>query len=451
MATSDTTLTDAPLRHREVVATWWPLALSWLLMTGELVLTSAVISRLPAAEVNLAAWGIVFNLSIVIQAPATMLLAASTALVIDAPSYRRLRNLAAVILATLTAVHAVLAFTPLFDVVVGGWIGAPPEVAEAARLAAMLVVPWSLCTGSRRFFHGILIRHGRSRTVVLGTVVRLTGDCVILGAGLVVGGVPGAALAAFAMTVSVFLEALYTWFRVRPVIAMHVLREPGTGRPFTLPEFARFYTPLVLTTLLSLATVTIVSAAITRMPDPLVSLAAWPVVFSFLLIWQSIGFAYQEVVISLLRRRGGTITLESFTRRIAVVVSVALTITAATPLAYAWFRYGAGLSGELTDLARIALWFGLATPALRAVQSWQFGVLMFGRRTGAVLESVLIFLATTVLVLAIGLLTQAYTGLYVGMAAYAAGFVAQTAWLHVRTVPVLAMLRRRGTAEVVHP
>jgi hypothetical protein len=432
-----------PLTRREVVSAWWPLALSWTLMTGEMVLTSAIISRLPLPEVNLAAWGVVFNLAVVIQAPATMLLAASTTLATDAPSYLRLRRITFTILAVLTAAHLLLGFTPLFDVVLRGAMGVPAEVADAARTAAMLVVPWSLCTGSRRFFHGILIRHGRSRAVVLGTVVRLAADVAILGTGLFVGGVAGATLAAAAMTVGVALEAVYTWFRVRPVVRTRVLTDPGSGRPFTVSEFVRFYLPLVLTALLSLSTVTLVSAALTRMPGALASLAAWPVLFAFLMIWQSLGFAFQEVVISLLRRRGAIAALESVTLRMALFVTLALVATAATPLAEAWFRHGAALSSELTELSRLALWFGLATPALRSIQSWQLGILMFGRRTIGVLESVVVFLVATALVLAVGIVTQALTGLHVGMAAYAVGMLAQTAWLEVRTRPVLATLRRR--------
>jgi hypothetical protein len=436
-----------PLTRREVVSTWWPLALSWLLMTGEMVLTSAIISRLPAPEVNLAAWGVIFNVAIVIQAPATMLLAASTALVTDAPSFLRLRRITFAILAVLTLLHALLGFTPLFDVVLRDWIDLPSDVADAARTAAMLVVPWSLCTGSRRFFHGILIRHGQSRAVILGTVVRLLADVAILGTGLIVGGVAGATLAALAMSVGVILEAVYTWLRVRPVVRARVLPDRGTGRPFTLGEFARFYVPLVVTTLLSLSTVMLVSAALARMPDSLPSLAVWPVLFGFLMMWQAIGFAYQEVVISLLRRPGATVALGSVTQRVAIGVTLALGVAAATPLAHAWFGAAVALSPELTSLATAALWFGLATPALRAIQSWQLGILMFGRRTLGVVESVVVFLVVTSAVLAAGIITQAVTGIYVGMAAYSAGFLAQTAWLQVRTRPLLEALRRR---EAMH-
>jgi hypothetical protein len=67
------------LTMNQVFTTWWPLAASWLLMGTELPAVSAVVARLPNPEINLAAYGgIVFPLSLIIEAPIIMLLAAST-------------------------------------------------------------------------------------------------------------------------------------------------------------------------------------------------------------------------------------------------------------------------------------------------------------------------------------------------------------------------------------
>jgi hypothetical protein len=434
------------LTSREVIETWWPLALSWLLMIGEMPLTSAIISRLPLPEVNLAAWGIVFNLAIMIQAPGTMLLAASTAMVVGAASYLRLRRIAFSILAVLTLVHVLIGFTPLFDLVLRELLGLPPEVVDASRMAMMLVVPWSFGTGTRRFFHGILIRYGQSRAVIAGTLVRLTADIVILGAGLIIGSVEGATLTAAAMTAAVLLEALYAWLRVRPVIRDQVLTNTADRIPFAYADFARFYTPLVVTTLLSLSTVTLISAALARMPGSLASLATWPVVFGFLMLWQSVAFAYQEVVISMLRRPGAVEVLLKVTKQLALGVTLVLGTALITPLAYWWFHSGAALPPELTSLAQGALLLGLFIPALRAIQSWQQGTIVYGRNTGPMLESVVVFLAVTAGVLALGMSMPLASGLYAGMAAYALGMAAQTAWLAIRIRPLLIRLRERDAA-----
>ena len=68
---------------------WWPLAGSWLLMGVELPLVVATVSRLANPEIHLAAYGgVVFPLSLLIEAPIIMILVASTAL----PSLGSSRN-----------------------------------------------------------------------------------------------------------------------------------------------------------------------------------------------------------------------------------------------------------------------------------------------------------------------------------------------------------------------
>ena len=83
--------TTRPVTSRDVWKTWLPLALSWLMMGIELPLLSAVVARLANPEINLGAYGgVVFPLSLLIEAPIIMLLTASTKLSRDLISYRRL-------------------------------------------------------------------------------------------------------------------------------------------------------------------------------------------------------------------------------------------------------------------------------------------------------------------------------------------------------------------------
>src|SRR5687768_7313663 len=108
----------APLDARRIVRLWWPLAASWLLMGVELPLVAAVMSRLDDPKVQLAAYGsVVFPVALVVEAPIIMLLAASTALCTDRHSYLEVRRFMLRAGALLTALHAAVAFTPLYDVV----------------------------------------------------------------------------------------------------------------------------------------------------------------------------------------------------------------------------------------------------------------------------------------------------------------------------------------------
>src|SRR6186713_499562 len=108
------------LTVRDVQRTWLPLAASWLLMGFELPLVSAVLARLAEPRIHLAAYGgVVFPLALLIEAPIIMLLAASTALARDRASYAVGRRFMLVAGLGLTGLHALVAFTPLFDLIVG--------------------------------------------------------------------------------------------------------------------------------------------------------------------------------------------------------------------------------------------------------------------------------------------------------------------------------------------
>ncbi|MEZ5975237.1 MAG: hypothetical protein R3E96_10465 [Planctomycetota bacterium] len=92
-----------------VTRQWFPLALSRLCMALELPLVSAVISRLPSPDVQMAAVGsIAFPIALLIEGPVVMLLSASTALCRDRVSYLRVRRYALVMGMVLSAVHALV-------------------------------------------------------------------------------------------------------------------------------------------------------------------------------------------------------------------------------------------------------------------------------------------------------------------------------------------------------
>ncbi|MCK5945164.1 MAG: hypothetical protein KAI24_24455, partial [Planctomycetes bacterium] len=62
-----------PVTARRVLALWWPLAASWLLMGVEMPMLTVAMTRMPGGEPHLAALGaLVYPLSILIEAPIIM-------------------------------------------------------------------------------------------------------------------------------------------------------------------------------------------------------------------------------------------------------------------------------------------------------------------------------------------------------------------------------------------
>mgnify|MGYP000852012306 CR=1 FL=1 len=429
-----------PLTIDLTLRQWWPLAAGWLLMTGELTVFTALVARMPDPEVQLAAWGIVFALSTLVQSPSAALLATSTAMARDRVMFGQLSRYAGIVIAALTALHAVVALTPLYWVVVTGVMGVPTEAAVAARPALIIMLPWTFGTGMRRFLQGVMIRFGQARIVILGAALRLGIGSTIMLLGMLGEWLPGAQLAAVAIIVAVLSEALYTRLRFTSVLRRQLPARVEQQRKLTFRRFFAFFAPLVLTTVLTMIVQTLVTVVLGRMPLPLESLAVWPVLLSLLVILQSPGMALTEVVISLLDRLGAALLLRRVTWAAVAVLTLVLVLVAATPLAHVWFEHVSALSPELTELAVMGLWLGLAIPGLRLLTSWYQGAIIYGENTRGVLESVLVFLVTAAVILGAGIAWGGMTGLYVGVIGMTVALAAQAAWLAYRAGPVL-----RGT------
>ncbi len=433
---------SVPVTLGSVAGVWWPLALSWLLMGVEQPLISAIVARLPAAETNLAAYGgVVFPMALVIEAPVIMLLAASTELSRDAPAYQALGRFTNKLGAILTVVHLLIVATPAYDVLVGDVLSVPVAAHADARVGLWCMLPWTWSIASRRFHQGALIRFGRARAVTRGTGVRLATSATVLTVGFVTGVLPGVAVGACALSAGVIAEALYAAVAVRSVVAGPLQTAKIHGPVLRGAEFVRFYVPLAMMPIVALVVLPIGAAALSRMPDPMASLAVWPMVSSLLFVLQTFGLAYNEVVVAQLDHRDAKPVLRRFTMLLVVGSTVALTLLSLPIVAHGWFSVVAGLDADLTSRAVAVLWIGIPIPAMRALQSWYQGQLVHARRTRAVSEAVAVFAIVDVTILVSGVTWSWAPGLAVALVAFSAARVLQTVWLVARTTAVLGTAR----------
>ena len=422
----------ASLTTARILRTWWPLALSWLCMAFELPALSAAVARLPNPEIQLAAYGsIVFTIALIIESPVIMLLAASTALSQDWASYLKVRRAMMLMGVTLTLVHALVVFTPLYYVVVQGILGAPASIVEPGRIGLAIFLPWTWSIAYRRFHQGVLIRFGRSRAVGLGTFIRISTVVLVLAIGFHVGSLPGVAVAGMAVIAGVVMEAIYVHWAVQPVLRGELKDAPPAKETLTQRGFIAFYVPLVLTSLLNLLALPFVAAGLNRMPNVIPSLAAWPAIEGLLFMLQSAGIAYNEVVVALMdapeaeaERSLRRFTIWLFAGSMTIGMLVAL-----TPLAGIWFGRVIGLAPPLAALATAGLAIGWPLAGLTVLQSWSQGNLMHQRRTRGVGEAVALNLLTMTLILLWGIWQRQTTGLYVGVVATVAGALVQVGWL----------------------
>ncbi len=430
-------------QQKKIIHTWMPLAGSWMLMGVEMPLITAILTRLQNPEISLAAYGgVVFPLAMIFEAPIVMLLAASTALSKDWQAYKLLKQFMIISGFLLTTIHILLAFTPLFDIVVGQIMAIPDVLIEPSRVGLQIITPWSWAIAYRRFQQGVLIRYGHSDAVGIGTVISITVHIIVLVFGLVIGTIPGYIIGAASQACGVVAEAIYTWIRVKPVLRDQLKKE-HSEKKLSWRGFLTFYIPLALTPILAFTWQPIGSAALSRMPFPIESLAIWPVITGLVFLMRSPGLAYNEVVVALAEQKGSFRHLRKFVNQLTLTLTLIHLLVAITPLAYLWFRYVSGLSPTFTELAKTGILIAIPMTVVSTLQSWYQGLILYSRKTKAIPEATLLFLITVIVILVFGVFIDRYTGLFVGLIGFSMAHIAQTIWLWKRSREVNKQIQIR--------
>ena len=403
------------------------------MMSLELPVINAIIARLVNPDVNLAAYGgVVYPIALTIEAPVIMLLAASTALSKDWKSYQRLKKITLLMGGILSVLHFVVAITPIYDWIVTVLLGAPQEVIEPARYGLLLLSPWTLAIAYRRFQQGAMIRFNRAHMVSEITLVRLITVASVLTVGMLLKTIPGATLAGLAQGLGVSAEAIFAGIRARK-IRNEIKFAPPTKKPLSIKRFFSFYIPLAATSSLWLLWQPLISAAVSRMPDPLESLAIWSVLTGLLFIFRSPGVAYNEAVVALLEVPQAIQALRKFAHLAATIVCGIAIGFVFTPLSDFWFSAVANLSTERAVIAQMAISLGIPLTFLQMYISFFQGIIVSQEKTGPVAEAVVLFLVAMLTVLIFGIVTENYKGVYVASASFTIAHISQVLWLLLRS------------------
>ncbi len=422
----------SPLTLKRIFALWMPLAGSWFLMGVETPMLTAFVARMAAPEITLASWGsLIYPISLAIEGPIIMLLTASTALVKDRLAYQTLFRYMLIMSFVLSALHLLVAFTPLYYGLAEGILRVPDALIEPGRIGLQIMTPWTFMIAWRRLNQGTMIKYGNSKGVAVGTVVRLTSLVTILTIGYGFTDFSGVVVGACAVAISVTVEALYAHTAVQPIIHNR-LPKSSDAPPITRQSFTRFYLPLAMTPLMTLLIHPAGAAGMSRMPEALSSLAAWPVVYGLVFLTRGMGFAFNEVVVSLAEVPEGKTQLFRFAKILALSTMGLLALIAFTPLGGFWFKYVTGISEALTRLASITIMFAILMPGYQVYQSWYGGLLVHHHETKGISEAVMIYVGVALLGLWAGSVWATMPGIYWAINAFVIAGLCQTFFLRYR-------------------
>ena len=371
------------LEGKSILRVWTPMALTWLMMSLEGLLIAAIVARLPDATVNLAAYGVAFAFALIWEAPVIMMLSASTALCRDRDAFTDLRRFTWVLNLLLTVLLAGWVLSPAYQPIAEGLMNLTPEVAELSRWAVLVFLPWPAAIGVRRFLQGVMIRHGQTRRLAYGTVIRLA----VMGLAswtMAQFPIPGALIGAGALSLAVVVEALVTRLMAREAIAS-VLAPPRTSARLSTVQLLHFYVPLLVSSVIALAIHPLVNLLLGHSREALASLATYPVVGALSFVFRSVGLSYQEVAIAFMdgtKRRYRE--LWRFAVWLGVGASAAHGLIGLTPLGGVWFASVGALTPPLVVISIPAYQLLTLMPLLSVFLAFFRALLVWSHRTRAI-------------------------------------------------------------------
>lgn len=415
---------------RDLFQTWWPIAISWVLLAFEPLFFSSVISRFPNAEINLAAYGnVAWLIPIVLQSPIMLIQAASAALCTDIETYKKLSKFADAMAIGLTLLHVLVAFTPIYFFVVETVLNLPAEVIAEARIGLILMLPWSGAIAFRRFRQGILVRFGHTKRMSAGTFLRLLADilCVFLLSNIK--DISGLVVATAAQGFSVFLEGAYIGIVTQPVIKKEL--KSNQGKPVIgWKDFARYYTPFMINSIILIMYNPMNSASMGRMPAALASLAAWPVVNGFAHMVMNLGQASREVTLTYFREESAYPVIRKFCYIVGGISALLLSIFGFTALFDWYLRVVVQLPAHLIPLARNTLYLLIPIGLTFSLTNMYTGIVSYNKKTGSLLTSTIAQLSVVFIGLTLSTFLWRREGIYAVAGVTLTAAIVQLVWLY---------------------
>jgi len=437
-----------PLTLSRWLHLYFPLALTFILMSGSSPIINMGIGRLPDEIIGLAAFANAFVICIFLYSPCFAVRDAALIYVRGRTSYRRVLVFHLFVAASGLALLLILSLTSLLDRVILDWIMRVPEtLVGPVKRSVLTFAPVPFLIVFRGVHQSIHITNDTPNWIGIGTILRFA----ILTAFVFWVGVPlemeGGVMGGLALSLGIFVETIVNVWTARRCASFLKEDHPEVPPP-TTRQIWKFVGPLFAANAMGVfmqpITIAIVNSALLAETSG----AAFGIVKSFTWFFSSTLFAMQAMTLA---RADSVANL----KRLLLYAMFPVTIftTLILILVFSWharvwvFIEVFGLhDGKTAVFAESTLLIAVGLPLLMAVRAGARGLLMRAERTGMVSYSTVIALAVLVLLLLLSPSATTENGALVGYACWMGVLMLETFILlwAVGRVGVEACVRESG-------
>lgn len=362
-----------------------PLSLSDMMMAFSDPLMTTTLAHLPAARVNIASLGIVKSLIVFFESPIIMILHASTALSGERQSRKYLARFTVLACILLSLCLLVLGIPLIFSWFGAQVLGLDSKTLEVAGRMLVLMFLWPAVIGWRRFFQGILIQAGKSKSLASASMARISYVLVSLGLGFYLSW-EAVTIIGVSLLGSIMVEALivtYAAYSTKAITVHGMARDKQDAAPKSLKQVFRYYLPLANSMLVVWGGRFLLIAIIARAVDGSIALAVWPASWGVVLLVANATRMVQQVIIKN-RSQVADGILVWFSLSVGALFSMLLLLIPTSPWGSILLKGFLGNDAALLAGVSPVLVICAIVPFLIALQNALQGFLMSEAKTGSI-------------------------------------------------------------------
>jgi hypothetical protein len=438
----------------EILRFFAPLAATSVLMMASHSLAAATLAKASDAALALASYSVASALGQMFEGTVTVGRHATLALVRDRQTWSVMTRLMKLVLAVLLVVMAVVAFTPIGEVIFRSLLGAPADVAaEAVRVFRFfLILPAE--SALRALYHAIIIL--RKKTVY--TTAAMAGRIVVMAGvtGVIIAHPPGigGGVGAVVLLSGIGTEAVISYLAGRRLVA--ALDGGGPAASFapaapalTLRDAMRFYLPLAVSGLISCTSRLALAAGLSRTLDPKLALAAYQVSWTVSWVFISPLNALHQVTAVFAKEPRAARQVRRFAMAAGVGASASIGLFVLSGAARHVFTRWIGVADGLVPSALWCVGLMALAPLVICFGELFMGALLVAGDSVAIGTGRTLYIAFTTLASLVGAAAAPGLGAALAPLALLAGYVAEATflWSRARRLPIAAARSSYNSAK----
>ena len=421
--------------YREIASFFLPLSVTNLMLNLSHSVVNAGVARTGNPEIALAAYALARSLVRLIENPVMMVRQTVASLVTDKDSFFKVRRFIYVLTFIVSAIIAILGFTPLGYYVFRHIMGASDEVATQSHLALSILFLLPFAAVTRNLYHGVAILRRQTMMVPKSSFLRLVIMSMAIFSLALYTELPGALSASISFVSAFIIEALVMRWRAKPLLADTTVFSVSTNQAsLSYRGIGYFFLPLLVTTFVATAFGPLINSGLARSINPITALAAF-----------SVGNALGQLFVAPLNmlhqctlaftRVGVPQTytvVKQFVFWFSLGASSILLLISFSPIAVLLLEHVIGVSGEVAASARLVMQVKILLPLVLGWREYLWGIFMQQRLTKIIGSGKAVNLVALIVVLGVLIGTRTGNPAAAGAWALVFGELAECVYMQIR-------------------